>query len=522
MPAHPLVILLHSILLIALLQLDSMFAQIAPTPADATASAANLSALLYLPLISHGTMTSGVPLDVDAPDFDAAVDNQAVEAWPVDDEPALDPAALIQASALLDGAGSRIDSSEDYRALGYPDGRKIVRNSQGDLYTAYRKKLNGRYRIFVAASTDGGNGWQILGNGPVENVGGYTQRVPALAIDEQDRLHLVWYGNDAANGNPENSSDEREIKYSRSTPTTGGMIEWTAWRNLYDGQSYRGQRLWQEHPTLTVQGDALYVAWESAERGLGEIKVLHSADGGETWGEVVTVQPSTQIYFSRPTIVATSVAGQPVLLLVAYGSVAGTTRLYWSRSDDQGRIWTKWVSVAATKADQRHATMAVDAQGQIHVAWRQVSGRQTILRYRRYDPADRRGKGRWLGAPQTIAAVKGNCLFFPSIAVHHDATLWVIWTQSSDCSSLPNDDPKSGRIYAATALVSKRRWSKPMALTTVGAQLYGSLRRSNHPAHDSGIIDIVWLDASASPIDSAGHITCAENSCVLNYTSLAP
>lgn len=513
--------------------------QIEPTPVAPDSdqsqdgqSTVSAGQTIYLPIISQGNVARAANLDFDALDFDEAVDNTNVEVLDEDvlenqeDLSTYDLADLDQLRAAFGGTDGQIDNSEDYRALGYPDARKVVRNSRGYLYVAYRKKLNSRYRIYVAESTNDGATWQPLGNKPVEGVGDYTQRVPALAIDDQDRLHLVWYGNDAENGNPENTSNEREIKYIRSTPTTGTTIQWTTWRNLYDGQGYSGGRLWQEHPTITVWSDTIHVVWESAERGLGEIKYLVSSDGGDTWSNVVTVQPSEQLYFSRPTLQVVPVNdvtanGNPVLFLVAYGTKAGRARLYYSRSDNGGITWSKWRSVAATKADQRHASLALDKDGKVHIVWREAKRRWTILRYRVYDPEKRRGKGGWAGGTQTVASVRKQCLYFPSIAIGSDDRAWVVWTQSSDCGSVPSDDPTTGQIFLATSSLNQKRWTKPAAITTGGEHLYASLGRIDPPATNRDQIDVVWLDRSTSPVDGDGDVTCVAESCVLRHMTLS-
>lgn len=78
---------------------------------------------------------------------DTSADNQESVAAPTEffpDEPdvALDPADLVQSSAVNAFTVNTIDATEDYRALGYPDGRKLVRDSSGKLYVAYRKKVD--------------------------------------------------------------------------------------------------------------------------------------------------------------------------------------------------------------------------------------------------------------------------------------------------------------------------------------------------------------------------------------------
>lgn len=449
--------------------------------------------------------------------------------WPDEDGPLFDGSTLVHAAA---NPATVVDGTEDYRALGYPDARKLVRNSQGHLYAAYRKKVNNRYRIFVAESTDRGATWRVLNNGqPIEAVGDYTQRVPAIAIDNQDRLHLVWYGNDAANSNATNTSNEREIKYTRSSPTTAASITWTQWTNLYDGEGYDGSSLWQEHPTLYVNGTNVYVVWESSKAGKQEIKFLRSTDYGERWSAVVAIQPSKRVLFSRPTLVVSYAEEQRYLYVVAYGTKNGIARLFWTRSPDNGDTWDKWRPVAPGKTDQRHASVARDDNGRLHIVWRQVRGKQTILRYRVYDPAKRRGKGGWVGGPKTIVSVRKECLYFPSIAIsgkNRDGDMsdndmvWVVWTQSTDCTSVPRDNPLDGQIYLAQ-LGPNGKWSKPEALMPPGRHLYPTLRRANSPSSTAGNVELLWVDATGGELDVAGErVVCEGGGCVVKHVSLAP
>ena len=133
--------------------------------------------------------------------------------------------------------------TEDALALGYPDSRKTVRDSQGNLYVAFRKKhaqvSRTFYHIFVAKSTNGGSSWTVLNsNRPIERVGDYQQRVPSIAIGSNDVLHVVWYGNDSAN----TGTNQRQIKYVRSTDHG---VTWSSWKNIALFAGYNGEDLWQ-------------------------------------------------------------------------------------------------------------------------------------------------------------------------------------------------------------------------------------------------------------------------------------
>jgi hypothetical protein len=483
---------------------------------------------LFLPLVIDARAAAAQESDANGDELDNIA--APTEYFPEEPETAFDPTDLVQSSAVSTVTVSTIDATEDYRALGYPDGRKIVRDSSGKRYVAYRKKVDGAYRIFVSQSSDNGATWSVSNNGkPVEEVGKYNQRVPALAIDNQDRLHLVWYGNDADNTNVTNNSNEREIKYTRSISTATGL-QWEPWRNLYDGAAYTTTKmLWQEHPAIYANGSNIYTVWESNETSRAHIKFQRSTDYGVTWrSSPVVVRPSTTVGFSRPTLLVSYFREIRYLYLFAYGSQNGIAQIYWSRSGDNGDTWSAWQTVAAGSTDQRHVSVARDSQGRLHLVWRQVANGRTILRYRVYDPALRKGQGNWVASPATIASVARHCLFYPSIAINGSDQVWVAWTQSTDCSSLGSphdetddtaDNPKEGQIFFSMKPTTSG-WSAPQALTTSGKHLYASLRRVNNPAGAGGNVDVVWLDMTNSTLGLTGTVVCPAQACVMRWSRL--
>ena len=257
---------------------------------------------IFLPIVAGDGTEAVQETNVNGDDLENVL--PSTEFFPDEPEAALDPDGLVQSAALHPFPISTIDGTEDYQALGYPDGRKIVRDSNGKLYTVYRKKwgTTSRYRIFVAQSSDGGRNWTLLNGGqPVDDVGNYTQRSPVLAIDSQDRLHLLWQGSDVNNPDAGENNKEMEIKYTRSVMTPTGLA-WEPWRNLYDGVGYTSGKLWQEHPALYVNGSNVYAVWESNEGATAHIKFRRSIDYGATWSGVIQVKKSSTVSFSRPTL----------------------------------------------------------------------------------------------------------------------------------------------------------------------------------------------------------------------------
>jgi hypothetical protein len=382
-----------------------------------------------------------------------------------------------------------VDQVQDIKVLGYSDSRKVVRDSHGHLFIAYRKqyKESGatRSRIFVSRSTDDGQTWEVLnGNRPVDDVGNYQQRVPSIAIDDADIIHVVWYGNDAGN----TGKNEHQIKYIRSAD---GGATWSHWLNIGEVPGYRGQDLWQEHPTLYTAGSNVYAVWEGADATYKrhQIKFASSTDNGLTWAAWRNISPAATMAYSRPSLVAVPEGEGLRLYIAGYGigkgGEAGRQQIYWTTSADNGATWAGWSQLAPSPRDQRHVSLASDSQGHLHAAWREMSASgPTQINYATFDGAT------W-SAPVAIGP-SGNYQFFPSISVTDDDQVWVTWTETPDKSSYPKDDPQRGQVVYASRPTGGA-WSAPQSLAPATPySIYGSLLRGG-PA---GALDAVWLDVS--------------------------
>jgi hypothetical protein len=378
----------------------------------------------------------------------------------------------------------RIDTTQDYRALGYPDQRKIARDSKGNLYVAYRKhfRVNQKnlYHIFVAKSNDQGKNWQILNLGqPIEQIGDFMQRVPSLAIDTNDIIHVAWYGQDSRYS----GENERQIKYTRSLD---GGLSWQAWQNVAPIDGYQGESLWQEHPSLAVNGRQVYITWQGLDPSntkASQVRIVRSDDSGATWQAAVLVQAGERGNRSRPSL-NISRDGQR-LWLVAYGGVGVPQQIVWSESRDRGQSWSTWQAVAPSPNDQRHVSAALDAQGQLHIVWREALGPE--LAQIRYSVLDENGAY----PPSTIRPNNLN-QSFPSLAVGLAGTVWVVWSETEESIKLPDDDPQGGKI----ALMRLRNglWEAiDLRFEQTGANLYPSLRPTD--AFQPGPVELVWLQA---------------------------
>ena len=407
-------------------------------------------------------------------------------------QPAHAQAPIVSSSTPLESATGAaptlVDQTQQIKSMGYTDSRKVVRDRAGKLYVAYRKKFKlhheTAYHIFVATSPDNGHTWRVLNsNRPIADVGDLNQRVPSIAIDRQDRLHVVWYGPDATGSQRE----ENQIKYVYSAD---GGATWSPWRNIAPVAGYGGQERWQEHPTIFISDEqTLYIVWEGRDEEYNraaQIKLIQSHDGGQSWTSWLNLAP-TKYSRSRPSLVAKG----DRLYALAYGSRGGLQQILYTISTDGGERWSAWLPVAASSQDQRHVSAAIDQRGLVHIVWRQPpfraaqeDGRNSQIYYASFDGATWR-------TPVRVGAHGGAAQTYPSIAIDTEEMVWITWLETTEPYEFPNDAPTSGAVYYVAK--NEQGWSQPSLFGAGGNNLYPSLRRdlTTHGAQ----VDVVWLDA---------------------------
>src|SRR6266581_527087 len=237
-------------------------------------------------------------------------------------------------SSVLSQAGQTSDS----KGLGYSGQRKMVADSLGNVYLAYRKIPSGldHYEVYVAVSRDHGKTWSDLGASPAAIVNapplvntstegggnGADQRVPAVAVDSKGWVHVVWYGRDQAYS----GTNERQIKYACWNGT-----QWSNWVNISPVLGYSGQLYWQKHSMST--------------------------DSGRTWSRWENTSPLESSGQSRPDGVVDASGN---LYAAWYGGVLGQTgtRIKYARWDAGTAAWGSVQIVAGIEGfNQKHVSM---------------------------------------------------------------------------------------------------------------------------------------------------------------------
>ncbi|MFN8496042.1 MAG: sialidase family protein [Caldilineaceae bacterium] len=468
-------------------------------PADPVDTATKV----YLPLIT------GAPLQADQ-FASTPIDAQA----PTTSEDMIDPENQVFASAVTP---IRIDVTQDAKALGYPDSRKVVRQRTTEqLFVAYRKKYNGIYRIFITKSSDNGATWAVTNGGlPIDPATNFTQRVPSIAIDYKDTLHVVWYGADTQSA----TENDHQIRYMRSKD---GGVTWEKSANPFPRIfGYTAGDWWQEHPMIYALDGTILIIWEGRVpcsplpcTPSSRVKFIKSTDGGDNWSAIQTLPELGGRNFSHPTLVVAR--DQKTLYVFAYAAINSSSQIVWIKSGDLGNSWstTGWQFIKSDTQDQRHVSVAIDSTDRLHVAWRQkpTGSAYSRILYAVYDTKNPTvaWSTQWLSA-----AKPNNHQFFPTIAVDGSDRVWLAWSEASsdptgNAYGFPNENPLVGDIVAAM-LNPSTGWQKS-SYTASGKALYPVLRYQRYGRR--ALVDLVWLAGD-------GTEDCSATGCSIQYARLA-
>jgi hypothetical protein len=410
------------------------------------------------------------------------------------------PGATAYSLAGLSTSLSSVDQTSDSKGLGYSGQRKMAVDNTGNIYVAYRKAPPGisQDEIYVATSKDNGKTWTDLGGGPVAIVnappvvsgitqGGGTgkdQRVPSIAIDSKNQIHIVWYGRDQLF----TGANDRQIKYARWNGAA-----WSPWINISPVTGFTTSTYWQEHPVIVVgKNDVLHILWEGSDltsAGVQQIKHSMSTDSGSTWTiweNITSLDSSGQ---SRPDAV-TDQNGN--IYAAWYGGVSSQTgtRIKYARWDASSKTWGQAQIVAGIEGyNQKHVTLAIDKSNTLRLVW---------------------------DGPDTS---NSNALIkYSSLNLNLSTPSWSAWTNVNPGTRLNQSDPMISIGPAGVVLVAWQEWTGGDSLTATNAtvsimiagvtqskiQLGNNVSTNNKwpvmPEDSSGgIVRIGWLSGQGAP-----------------------
>ena len=288
--------------------------------------------------------------------------------------------------------------SDNQTASGYAHARKLARDASGTLHLIWHTKDGSTYRVRYATSTDNGVSWTLQPDVFSSTLETYH---PALAIDDTN-LYVAFPSKTAS------TPTYYQILFSRK-PLVGGS--WSAPVPLMGGtfnavrpDLYRDPTNGRLHLVASSLDDTTYVYYRS------------SSNGGDSWGPVVQVNPTTPTTASKTRYATVHANGNNIYIAArtVNASLFTTYYLHTVRSIDGGTSWIDQFKVSSYLAllTGEYGVSLAGVGDRLYMAY-EVGGN---LYFRRYD-----GTG-WSDYLQLESSGK-----WPSITQSEDGQAWMIW-----------------------------------------------------------------------------------------------
>jgi len=217
----------------------------------------------------------------------------------------------------------------------------------------------GNSEIYYKRSTDGGSTWDATKR-LTWNSG--SSRYPAIAIDPNNNLHVVWHDNIPGN---------YEIYYKKSTD---GGSTWGATKRLTmnSGDS--------NYPGIAIDSNNnIHVVWDDLTPGNYEIYYKRSTDGGSTWGG------SQRITWNSGSsgITAIAIDSNNNLHMVWDDSTPSNWEIYYKSSSDGGSTWSAAKRLTWNSGSSYYPAIAIDSNNNLHMVWQDSTPGNSEIYYKK-------------------------------------------------------------------------------------------------------------------------------------------
>jgi hypothetical protein len=313
-------------------------------------------------------------------------------AVPINDTQQIDKSSIDSSSSIANGD------------LSYSGARKLVRASDGTLYTVYSRIVNTKNNIFCSYSTDLGVSWHEM---KITNDSIYNQNYPSIAIDSKNYLHVVWNG-------PNGTTSNLQIRYT--------MYDGSTWSPIVNLTSEPTSP--QKTPCIAVDGtDKVHVVW-----GTNLYQLRYICKTGTSWGTIVIIIPSTGDHTNR-NIPSIAVDASNNLHVVCTG---GYDISYVSRT---GSTWGSVVTISKPSPSSNHYSpcIVVDSLGTVHVIWRgPYPGGLGIYQIRYIKKVG----STWSPIENLTHETMFDVGLYSSVAVDGNNNLYVVWQGKTAASNI--------------------------------------------------------------------------------------
>lgn len=222
----------------------------------------------------------------------------------------------------------------------------------------------------------------------------------------------------------------------------------------------------------------IYVVWEDDTNNGSDILFSKSSDGGATFSTPVNISPGSS--FANAPRIALDANG--VIYVVWQDAPVLGEQIFVSQSADGGSSFSGPVALSGSSVDSGNAVLAIDAFGNVDIAWEGDSGTMGIYFSHSTDG------GATYSSPVNVATNTTGS-FVPQIALGSDGSVNLIW----------EDDDSFGPHVSFTHSADKGGSFAPAKTLSTGP---GGAFEGQLAVDGSGNINAVWLDLSTGNGDA--------------------
>lgn len=267
------------------------------------------------------------------------------------------------------------------------------------------------------------------------------------------------------------------------------MVNATTWRGTEVVTA--GRTATAEDPNVGIDaGGTVHVTWQEIP-GAGEQEVLYRArTAGGAWGLVEVVSNGTTQHSQDPSM-ATEPSGK---VHVAWQEWDGTRRrLRYTWRDPGTGSWAAHEIASGDRPGQAlDSAIAVDDQGNVHVAWREEGASMTYEIYYAWRNAS---SGSWCVAEHVSSG--SNKSLHPSIAMDGNSIAHVCWSEWADVIGSGTDQD----VFHRARTMTTGTWS---AIELVSSESSDNSMSPSTIVDNAGNLHVTWADYTQLPGTNPG------------------
>jgi parallel beta-helix repeat protein len=240
----------------------------------------------------------------------------------------------------------------------------IAVDGNGTIYVVWDGDIRSHFsynQISFAKSTDGG----VTFSTPTR-ITKYVQYdsnyCPAIVVDGNNKLHVVWYGQ-----TPKSSSKDN-IQYSCSTD---GGTTWAAVTEITSSSKYTSIM-----PSIAIDNNnSIHVAWGGRSDEIPNAANIYYRKFTTSWGETETVTNETfSNYRNRDPCITTDNNNKPHIVWERF-TPATDPRYHVYYTDKTGTNWSKPRRLSVSTLDTTAPSISISKDGVRHVVWHGFYGK---------------------------------------------------------------------------------------------------------------------------------------------------